>query len=125
MSGLEQFKKQQYLNLETFRRSGEGVKTPVWFAQDGESLYVVTMENSGKVKRIRRNGRVNVAACKMDGRLNGSWVPAQARPVDDPQLRLLANRLLNKKYGLIKKFLDLQRGRNAPPEAILEIRLAE
>jgi hypothetical protein len=125
MSGLEQFRKQQYLNLETFRRSGEGVKTPVWFAQDGESLYVVTMENSGKVKRIRRNGRVNVAACKMDGRLIGSWVAAQARPVDDPQVRLLANRLLNKKYGLIKKFLDLQRGRNAPPEAILEIRLAE
>ena len=125
MSGLEQFKKQQYLNLETFRRSGEGVKTPVWFAQDGESLYVVTGADSGKVKRIRRNGRVNVAACKMDGRLIGSWVSAQARPVDDPQVRLLANRLLNKKYGLIKKFLDLQRGRNAPPEAILEIRLAE
>jgi hypothetical protein len=125
MSTLEQFRKQQYLNLETFRRSGEGVKTPVWFAQDGEVLYVVTGADSGKVKRIRRNGRVNVAACKMDGRLIGSWVPAQARPVDDPQVHLLADRLLNKKYGLIKKFLDLQRGRNAPPEAILEIRLAE
>lgn len=125
MSGLEQFKKQQYLNLETFRRSGEGMKTPVWFTQDGEILYVVTMANSGKVKRIRRNGRVNVAACKMDGRLNGSWVPAQARLVDDPQVRQLADRLLNKKYGLIKKFLDLQRGRNAAPEAVLEIRLVE
>lgn len=125
MSGLEQFRKQQYLNLETFRRSGEGVKTPVWFTQDGETIYVITGADSGKVKRIRRNGRVNVAACKMDGRLNGSWVPAQAHQVEDPQVRQLVDRLLNKKYGLIKKFLDLQRGRNAAPEAVLEIRLVE
>lgn len=36
----EQFKNQNYINLETFRKSGEGVKTPVWFVQERDSLYV-------------------------------------------------------------------------------------
>ena len=61
MKSLDQFQKQKYLNLETFRKSGESMRTPVWFVQDGESLYVHTVANSGKVKRIRNNGRVNIA----------------------------------------------------------------
>ena len=64
---LEQFQKQQYLNIETFRKSGQGVKTPVWFAQDGDSLYVWTQADSGKAKRIRNNGDVNIAPCTASG----------------------------------------------------------
>ena len=64
--GFEAFAGHKYLNLETFKKSGEGVKTPVWFAADPASdlasdaarLYAYTIGNSGKVKRIRNNGRV-------------------------------------------------------------------
>lgn len=42
MTLLQQFENQQFLNLETFRKNGIGVKTPVWFVQDGETLYVRT-----------------------------------------------------------------------------------
>ena len=45
----------QYMALTTYRRSGAGVPTPVWFAQDGDRLFIVTQDGSGKVKRIRNN----------------------------------------------------------------------
>jgi hypothetical protein len=53
MTACESSYQQQYLNLETFRKSGVGFKTPVWFVQDGETLFVRTVANSGNAKRIR------------------------------------------------------------------------
>jgi len=55
------FINQKYINLETFRRDGRGVRTPVWFVQDGASLYVRTVADSGKVKRIRNQTQVNIS----------------------------------------------------------------
>lgn len=123
MNPLDQFTKQKYLNLETFRRSGEGVKTPVWFVQDGVSLYVTTMAESGKIKRIRREGRVSIAACRMDGKVTGTWVTARARKVDDPELEAKVDRLLDKKYGLMKKLFARQRASRDSQDVVLEITL--
>lgn len=50
-----------YIALETFRKSGEGVVTPVWVTTEGDKPYVWTVDDSGKVKRIRNNGCVRVA----------------------------------------------------------------
>ncbi|MFM7677639.1 MAG: PPOX class F420-dependent oxidoreductase, partial [Roseiflexaceae bacterium] len=52
---------QEFMNLITQRKSGADVATPVWFAQDGDRLYVMTGRTAGKVKRIRNNPRVQVA----------------------------------------------------------------
>jgi PPOX class probable F420-dependent enzyme len=123
MNSLEQFNRQQYLNIETFRKNGESMKTPVWFTQEGEKLYVSTMANSGKVKRIRNNGQVNVAACKMDGKVIGTWVPARAREITDPETIAKANRMLDKKYGLMKKLFDKQRASKGMQDTFLEIQL--
>jgi PPOX class probable F420-dependent enzyme len=125
MNTLEQFHRQSYLNLETFRKSGAGVKTPVWFVQDGERLYVQTGADSGKVKRIRRDGRVNAAACRMDGRVTGAWVPARAHEATDPEISAKVNRLLDKKYGLLKKLFEKQRARGGAEDTILEITFSE
>ena len=46
------------MNLTTFRKSGNEVPTPVWFVILEGKLYVRTEASSGKVKRIRNNGRV-------------------------------------------------------------------
>ena len=67
MEPFNQLKEAKFLNLETFRKNGNGVKTPVWFVQEGEVLYVRTIADSGKVKRIRNNQQVNVAPCKANG----------------------------------------------------------
>ena len=125
MDKLNQFEKQKYLNLETFRKSGESMKTPVWFTQAGQTIYVLTMANSGKVKRIRNNGRVNIAPCRMDGKLTGTWVPAQARQVTDAGISTTVDRLLDKKYGLLKKMFLNRRSNDGSQDAILEIIIAE
>jgi PPOX class probable F420-dependent enzyme len=119
------FEKQKYLNLETFRKSGVGVKTPVWFVQDGEVLFVRTASDSGKVKRIRNNARVNIAPCKMDGALSGDWIPAVAREENDPDIDRKVDKLLDRKYGLMKKLFSLAGGSNGRKYAILEMKVSE
>jgi uncharacterized protein len=123
MKSIEQFTKQKYLNLETFRKNGDSMKTPVWFVQDGETIYVQTVANSGKVKRVRNNGHVNVTPCKMDGTPTGTWVPASAREITDSETAKNVDRLLNKKYGLVKKMFALQAARQGRQDTILEIKI--
>jgi hypothetical protein len=36
MTAQVELTRQQYLNIETFRKNGQGVKTPVWFVEDGD-----------------------------------------------------------------------------------------
>ena len=125
MSNLELFDRQNYLNLETFRKTGVGVKTPVWFVQEDETLFVRTIANSGKVKRIRNNGHVNIAPCKVDGTPIGSWVPAIAREIRDPDTDRKVDRLLGKKYGLMKTFFSLSSSLKKQEGTILEIKLQD
>lgn len=104
---LQSFEKQAYLNLKTFRKSGVGVPTPVWFAESQGVLYVRTIDGSGKVKRIRNNRQVQVAPCDSRGKLLGEWHAAQARLVDDPAILEQVDRLLDKKYGLQRTLFSL------------------
>ena len=125
MSTFKPLHGQQYLNLETFRRSGLGMKTPVWFVEDGSTLYVRTIANSGKVKRIRNNGQVNIAPCKVDGALLGEWIPAAAREVTDADIAVKVDRLLDKKYGLLKKMFALSSAIQGRKYTIIEIKKEE
>jgi uncharacterized protein len=103
MSDLHnQFNHQNYLNLESFRKNGQGVKTPVWFVQDGEILYIRTGEGSGKIKRIRKNNQVQVVPCKMDGTPVGGWTSAHAIEIKDSETDKKVDVLLKKKYGFQK-----------------------
>jgi PPOX class probable F420-dependent enzyme len=111
--GFAAFAGQKYLNLETFKKSGQGVKTPIWFAADpasqlesGEAkLYAYTMGVSGKVKRMRNNGRVRIAPCDMRGKVLGEWVEGRAEIITGPEAQY-ANGLLNKKYLPWKQLLN-------------------
>ncbi len=123
MSGLQAFEKQSYLNLETFRKTGEGLRTPVWFVEDGGTLYVRTVANSGKVKRVRRTSRVNVAPCKVDGKLLGDWQPGEAREQLDAETDRRVNALLNKKYGLMKFLFEIMSKLQRQKYTLLEIKL--
>ena len=125
MNSLQQFSKKKYLNLETFRKSGLGVRTPVWFAQDGETIYVLTMAGSGKVKRIRNNGRVNIAPCKVNGTPTGPWVQAVASQSTDAQEFKHVISLLDKKYGLLRKLFFRDPSAQDRHDTVLEIKLIE
>jgi PPOX class probable F420-dependent enzyme len=107
MSGVGGFREQKYLSLETYRASGIGVRTPVWFAAaPGPTLYIYSAADSGKAKRIRRSGVARVAACDIRGNVSGSWVDAQATIVGPDEFRR-AMPLLNRKYWPWKAILDL------------------
>ena len=99
---ITQFAGEKYLNVETFRKNGTAVATPVWFAEDLGILYIYSLANAGKVKRIRNNPRVRVITCDMRGKPKGEWVEARARILDAAASEH-AHKLLDKKYGLIKK----------------------
>ncbi len=88
----------RYLRLSTFRRSGEPVPTPVWFARVGDVLYVVTGWSTGKAKRIRNNPEVTLAPSDFMGRPKGPSIEATAR-LTDQQEDDPAGRALRKKYG--------------------------
>ena len=90
--------KHNYINLATFRKSGEKMVTPVWFAQDGERLVMTTVSDAGKAKRIRNNSRVELAPSDARGKPLGDAVPAQARSLDGDAARAAEN-LLKQKYG--------------------------
>ena len=95
---LEQFASQQYLNLATYRKDGQAVRTPVWFAVDDVALYVHTAKNAGKIKRIRRAARVRVALCDMFGAVKGVWIESEAHVLDETDMTRV-NQLLDQKYG--------------------------
>jgi len=111
--GFAQFAGQKYLNLETFKKDGTGVKTPVWFAADPSAtldssnakLYVYTIGASGKVKRIRNNPRVKIAPCDMSGKVLGDWVEARAEILSGTKAAH-GMEMLNKKYVPWKQLLD-------------------
>ena len=88
-----------YVNLASFRRDGGEVRTPVWVARDGAQLVVYTNGRSGKVKRIRRDGRVRVAACDVRGGLRGEWVEGRARLREDAAARDRGLAAIRRKYG--------------------------
>ncbi len=125
MTAFEPFHKQPYLNLETFRKSGTGVRTPVWFVQDGETIYIRTIANSGKVKRIRNNGQVNIAPCKVDGALLDDWISAVAREINDAEIAKKTDDLLDKKYSLMKKMFGLVSTLQGRKDTISEIKLGD
>lgn len=104
---LERFSAHKYLNLQTFRKSGEGVPTPVWFAGDNGAMYARTFEKTGKVKRLRSEPRVRVVPSDARGTPEGEWVDAEVRMVDaHSEEARRANRLLNRKYGLMKRLVE-------------------
>jgi PPOX class probable F420-dependent enzyme len=95
-----------YISLETFRRSGRGVETPVWFAILGGKLYVVTDGTSAKVKRLRATKRIRVAPCNVRGTVTGDWREGTGRVVRDAALVERAHAALVEKYGWQMWILD-------------------
>ncbi len=106
MDGFADLVTHQYINLITYRKSGETVATPVWFVLENQRVYVYTTRNSGKIKRIRNNAQVLVEPCDARGTPLGAQYQAQARILDHNDYARI-NRLLNQKYGILKRVFDV------------------
>jgi PPOX class probable F420-dependent enzyme len=103
--------------LVTYRSSGEPVPTPMWFARDGDRIYMATAGNAAKLRRIRNDPAVTVAPCRSQGRVLGPTVSATARVLttetSDDAARAIAGRYLLPS-SLIERFLRRRAG-GAPP----------
>ena len=115
------------MSLETYRKSGQGVETPVWVAgdPDDDRLYVYTNRTSWKVKRIRANPKVRIAPCTASGRVTGSWTEATARVIDDPKEQERGFDAVIAKYGLQMRAVLLfsRLGGRYADRTIVELRL--
>jgi PPOX class probable F420-dependent enzyme len=91
-----------FIQLTTFRRSGEGVPTPVWVVPDGDGLAAFTPVGTGKLKRIGHTPQVTVAECNRRGRVADEVEPvaATATTTTDPGEVDRVTRMLADKYGL-------------------------
>jgi uncharacterized protein len=87
----------RYLSVTSYKRDGRGVATPVWFVQQDGRILVQTDAASGKVKRVRRDPRVQVAVCTASGRLRGEQVRAAAEILPDSEIAAV-ERLIADKY---------------------------
>src|SRR5262245_32474674 len=82
---------ERYINLESFKVDGAGVRTPVWCAGLDDKIIVVTDGTSYKVKRIRRNPKVRIAPCDARGNVRGPWVDAECGFIEDPDRKARAH----------------------------------
>ena len=88
-----------YLSFQTFRKSGVGISTPVWFVEDQGNYYVFSANQAGKVKRLRNSPQSKIAPCDSRGRVLGEWIDAEAAFVDSIEEQKHAYHLFGQKYG--------------------------
>ncbi len=115
---VSQFSNQKYINLETYRKNGQPVQTPVWFVLDRGIIYVRTDKNSGKIKRAKNNSHVSITPCNARGHPKGEWVGGEIRMVSTSESER-ASLLLEQKYGLQGKMIRMfNKLRNTAPIVI-------
>ncbi|MFT4560337.1 MAG: PPOX class probable F420-dependent enzyme [Gammaproteobacteria bacterium] len=121
-----EFGQTRYVSLETFRRSGVAVATPVWIAQSGNRFYVFSDGKAGKVKRLKHNSKIRLAVCDLRGKVSAPWVDGTARVINEALAIADANRALRSKYGWQMKFGDFfsKLSGRYTRRAMLEIHLA-
>ncbi len=90
---------ERYLVIETYRKNGDPVRTPVWFAEHQGIIYVRTNTDTGKAKRIRRNPHVRIAPSSARGIPKSDWIEAEAIITSEGEAKT-AFSLLKTKYGI-------------------------
>lgn len=108
-SRLAELSKHKYINLETYRKNGQPVSTPVWFMIDNNLLYVVTSSDTGKAKRLRNNSAVRIMPSGFRGEPKGNWISGKARFAEGTEAER-AIQLRKKRYGLQAKLVGMIRG---------------
>src|SRR5207237_2923387 len=99
----------QCIALTTFRKTGQAVTTPVWFAISLGTIYVETHADAGKLKRLRHTARVTLAPCTYSGKVTGSVSEGNARLLTESQESTAASVALAKKYGLMRSLFHFVR----------------
>ena len=103
---LDQFLDQKYINLETYKKDGTSVRTPVWFVIDNDLIYVITRDSTGKVKRLGNNQDVQIVSCSFKGEPKNEWIKGKAEKITGREVDI-AIKLRKKKYGMSARLIGL------------------
>ena len=103
---LEQFLDQKYINLETYKKDGTPIRTPVWFVIGNDLIYVITRESTGKVKRLKHNQDVRIVPCSFKGQSKNEWVKGKAEIITGEEADK-AIKLRKKKYGMLARLTGI------------------
>jgi PPOX class probable F420-dependent enzyme len=99
-SAFDRFTDERTVLLTTYKRDGTPVGTPVHIAVDGAVAYIRTFDPSGKLKRMRNNGDVEIAPSTLRGRPTGPAMRARARILEGVESDHAAG-ALTRKYPLL------------------------
>ena len=105
-NNLDQFLDQKYINLETYKKDGTSIRTPVWFVIDDDLIYVITRESTGKVKRLKNNHDVRIVLCSFKGEPKNEWIKGKAEKITGKEVEI-AIKLRKKKYGMSARLIGL------------------
>ncbi|WP_220793331.1 PPOX class F420-dependent oxidoreductase [Nocardioides stalactiti] len=104
--GFDELAGHHHCLLVTYKRDGSAVPAPVWFARDGERLYVWTEVNAYKAKRLRRDPRALIAPCTVTGKPLGDPVAATGRVLADEAERVRAARTIRSQWTLGQRLFE-------------------
>jgi PPOX class probable F420-dependent enzyme len=110
----------RFINLVTFRRTGEPVGTPVLFWMDGNRLLVRTAHDAGKLKRLQHTPDVEVVPSDSRGRRLGSAFSGSARILGPEAVQPALSRL-HAKYRLAGPLFTAIRHARGKRDVIVEI----
>lgn len=119
-SEITTLSKHKYINLETYKKSGQPVRTPVWFMISDGLIFVLTTQKTGKVKRIKNNPNIRIAPCTIRGQLRGNWIDGTARFGDESETQNTI-KLRAQKYGLRAKIIGLFIKKENPISIVIQI----
>lgn len=98
--------KAQYVLLTTFTKDGRAKPTPIWAANDGDRLLVITQAKSWKVKRIRNTPRVTLAICDRRGNPKSEPIEATATILDTSQTDVVYD-AIGHEYGIVGRVFNV------------------
>ena len=106
-----QLSKAKFISLETYKRNGEAVRTPVWFVEESGLIFFHSPAKSWKVKRLQRNPVVRLAPCARFGRIEGKWLTGKATRIDGEDGERIV-KLVNSKQGLVDRIIGFFEKKN-------------
>ena len=112
---LAAFRNQRVINLESYKKNGNPVRTPVVFVEESGKLYFQTALKAWKAKRVMRNPIVRIAPSTFRGDTKGDWINARVVKLEGEEA-IKARKVYTRKTRLhYQIFLSVRRnsvGRN-------------
>src|SRR4051794_2629836 len=98
---LEMLAHHHDMALETRKRDGSWIATPVNPLVEGDHVSFRTWSTSGKARRLRNFPDVRFAPSSSRGRPNGSWLRGRATLLEGDEAAHAAE-LINRRYPLLQ-----------------------